>query len=98
MNEPVDAEVAAWWRALIKPIVIEMHKRGIKDIEIHKAGTKVRFVLTPEEVLSGCNERPAPAAGACEGANAAPDSGRATPAMTCTPTSNEQPKGKDSNP
>ena len=44
----VDHEVAAWWRGLIKPIVIEMHKRGIRDLEIHKSGTKIQFVLTPD--------------------------------------------------
>ena len=38
--------------------------------------------------LSERNERQAPAAGACEGDNAAPDSGRTTPATTCAPTPN----------
>jgi hypothetical protein len=47
VKPPLDPEAAAWWRGLIKPIVIEMQRRGIKDIEIHKDGTHVRFVLTP---------------------------------------------------
>ena len=43
-----------------------------------------------EVILSGRNERPAPAAGGTEGDSAAPNAGRTTPAMTCAPTPIQQ--------
>lgn len=35
---PADAEM---WRELIKPVVIEMHKRGLNKFTIYKTGPKV---------------------------------------------------------
>lgn len=44
----VSAEATAWWRALVKPIFLAMHDKGIGEIRIKRIGAKVIFELTPE--------------------------------------------------
>jgi len=41
-------EAEAWWRGLVKPIFLQMHKRGISEAHIIRDGTKCRFELIPE--------------------------------------------------
>lgn len=45
-------ELSAEVRALIRPLVLEMHKRGWTDVRILKSGTRVTFSAHPNELFA----------------------------------------------
>ena len=58
-------EAQAWWRALVRPIFLAMHDRGIGELRIKRIGTKVIFELTPEDpprAANASNQTPPPRA------------------------------------
>lgn len=46
--DDLSPESKRWWRGLVKPIFLAMHKHGIGAVHITRTGTKVKFVLEPE--------------------------------------------------
>lgn len=46
-------EAALWWRRLVRPIFLAMHRHGIGEIKIAKRDTKCVFELTPEGAGGG---------------------------------------------
>jgi hypothetical protein len=46
-----DAVYSAEWRALVKPIVLRMHREKLAEVVIRKDGGQVRFTAKPAEVV-----------------------------------------------